>query len=77
MTAGIFISLASQASCERQDERIPFWRTLKADGEINPKYLGGIEFQKKKLASEGHTFTKMAVKTSGILLRIMKISYMI
>ena len=57
MTAGIFISLAAQASCERENDRIPFWRTLKTDGELNPKYPGGIEYQKKKLESEGHTFT--------------------
>lgn len=57
MTAGIFISLSAQASCERTDDRIPFWRTLKTDGELNPKYPGGIEYQKEKLASEGHAFT--------------------
>lgn len=57
MTAGIFISLAAQASCERESDRIPFWRTLKSDGELNPKYPGGIEYQMEKLASEGHTFT--------------------
>lgn len=56
MTAGIFISLAAQASCERDDDRIPFWRTLKSDGELNPKYPGGIEYQKAKLEAEGHTF---------------------
>ena len=53
----IFISLAAQASCERETDRIPFWRTLKADGELNVKYPGGIKYQKEKLASEGHTFT--------------------
>ena len=57
MTAGIFISLSAQASCERTEDRIPFWRTLKTDGELNPTYPGGIEYQKEKLASEGHTFT--------------------
>ena len=52
-----FISLSAQSSCERTEDRIPFWRTLKTDGELNPKYPGGIEYQKEKLASEGHTFT--------------------
>lgn len=60
LTAGIFISLSAQASCERTDNKIPFWRTLKADGELNPKYPGGIEYQKEKLSLEGHTF-----KTKG------------
>jgi len=32
----------------------PYWRTLKSDGEINPKYPGGIEEQRARLESEGH-----------------------
>ena len=40
-----------------ETDKIPFWRTLKADGEFNPKYPGGIEYQKEKLASKGHSFT--------------------
>ena len=32
----------------------PYWRTLKSDGELNPKYPGGIPNLKKKLESEGH-----------------------
>lgn len=32
MTAGIFISLSAQASCERECDRIPFWRTLSGGG---------------------------------------------
>ena len=32
----------------------PYWRTLKAKGDLNPKYPGGIERQKKHLESEGH-----------------------
>ena len=54
MTAGIFINLAAHANCERDFDRIPFWRTLKTDGELNPKYPGGIEYQIKKLQAEGH-----------------------
>ena len=57
MTAGIFVSLSAQASCEREDDRIPFWRTLKKDGELNAKYPGGIEYQKEMLSMEGHTFS--------------------
>lgn len=54
LTAGIFISLAAQASEERDDNKIPFWRTLKKDGELNPKYPGGVEYQKEMLEKEGH-----------------------
>lgn len=46
LTAGIFINLSAHASCERQSNGIAFWRTLKTDGELNPKYPGGIEYQK-------------------------------
>lgn len=62
MTAGIFISLAARASCEREDNRIPFWRCLKSDGELNPKYPGGVDYQKEMLEAEGHTFTKRGRK---------------
>ncbi|WP_461436490.1 hypothetical protein [Methanosphaera sp.] len=59
MTAGIFISLSAQASHERKENKIPFWRTLKAGGELNPKYPLGIEYQKEMLEKEGHSiFTK-------------------
>ena len=54
MTAGIFINLSAQASFERDSDQIAFWRTLKSDGELNPKYPCGIEYQKKKLEGEGH-----------------------
>ena len=33
----------------------PYWRTLKAGGELNPKYPGGIAAQREKLEAEGHT----------------------
>lgn len=47
MTAGIFISLVAQASCERDTDKIPFWRTLKVDGELNPKYPEELNIKKK------------------------------
>lgn len=62
MTAGIFISLSARASCERTDDRIPFWRTLKSEGELNHKYPGGIKYQMEKLSDEGHTFKKRGRK---------------
>lgn len=55
ITAGIFTSIVAWASYQRKENETPYWRTLKANGELNPKYPGGIEFQKKKLESEGHT----------------------
>lgn len=55
ITAGIFVSIAAWASCQRGEDETPWWRTLKANGELNPKYPGGAEAQKEKLEAEGHT----------------------
>lgn len=58
ITAGIFISIAAWASYQRSIEETPYWRTLKANGELNAKYPGGEEAQKEKLEAEGHTILK-------------------
>lgn len=55
ITAGIFVSIAAWASHQRKEDETPWWRTLKANGELNPKYPGGVEAQKEKLEAEGHT----------------------
>ena len=55
ITAGIFTSIVAWASYQRKENQTPYWRTLKANGELNPKYPEGIEFQKKMLEKEGHT----------------------
>lgn len=58
ITAGIFVSIAAWASLQRTEDETPYWRTLKAGGELNPKYPGGVEDQKEKLEAEGHTIIK-------------------
>ena len=55
ITAGIFVSIAAWASNQRSEDETPYWRTLKANGELNEKYPGGIEAQRQKLEAEGHT----------------------
>lgn len=55
ITAGIFVSIAAWASHQRTEKKTPYWRTLKSNGELNPKYPGGAEAQKEKLEKEGHT----------------------
>lgn len=55
VTAGLFISIAAWASEQREEDKTPYWRTLKAGGELNPKYPGGAEAQREKLEAEGHT----------------------
>ncbi len=54
MTAGIFVTIAAWASEQRSEDLTPYWRTLKAGGELNGKYPGGAEAQKEKLEFEGH-----------------------
>lgn len=63
ITAGIFVSIAAWASDQRAGDETPYWRTLKANGELNEKYPGGIEAQKKKLEAEGHTILAKGRKT--------------
>ena len=58
ITTGIFSWIAAHAAAEAEAEgkkrTTPFWRTLKTSGEVNPKYPGGINALKRKLAAEGH-----------------------
>lgn len=58
ITAGIFVSIAAWASYQRSDNKTPYWRTLKANGELNSKYPGGVEAQRKLLEAEGHIIIK-------------------
>lgn len=55
ITAGIFVSIAAWASFQRGMDETPYWRTLKAGGELNPKYPGGVQAQRQRLEAEGHT----------------------
>lgn len=55
ITAEIFVSIVAWASFQRKKDETPYWRTLKANGELNPKYPGGVDVQKEMLEKEGHT----------------------
>lgn len=62
ITAGIFVSIAAWASYQREEDETPYWRTLKANGELNEKYPSGIEIQKEMLEKEGHTIIQKGRK---------------
>lgn len=62
ITAGIFVSIVAWASFQRSENKTPYWRTLKANGELNAKYPNGIEDQIKKLEAEGHTIIQKGRK---------------
>lgn len=58
ITTGIFAWIAAHAAdeAERAGKKkiTPYWRALKAGGELNPKYPGGISNLKLRLEREGH-----------------------
>lgn len=58
ITTGIFAWVAAHAAEEAATagrKRVtPYWRTLKAGGELNPKYPGGIPGVRARLEAEGH-----------------------
>ena len=62
ITAGIFVSIAAWASHQRTEDKTPYWRTLKAGGELNAKYPGGVEAQKEILEAEGHPIVQKGRK---------------
>ena len=63
ITAGIFVSIAAWASHQRLEDKTPYWRTLKANGELNEKYPGGTRKQKEKLEAEGHIIIQKGRKS--------------
>ena len=58
ITTGIHARIAAGAAGEDEAEgkkRVtPYWRTLKAGGELNEKYPGGVTGQRTRLRIEGH-----------------------
>jgi hypothetical protein len=57
LTTGIFINIAAHAAEELKTQgkknTTPYWRTIKTDGFLNPKFPDGAERQKKLLELEG------------------------
>ena len=66
ITTGIFAWIAANAaeeeSREGKENTTPYWRTLKTGGEINEKYPGGVDVQKKLLEKEGHKVVQKGKK---------------
>lgn len=58
LTTGIFANIAAHAADESEQaggKRVtPYWRTLKAQGELNPKFPGGLGNLRARLEAEGH-----------------------
>jgi len=69
ITAGIFVSIAAWASHQRTGDETPYWRTLKANGELNEKYPGGLPAQRERLEAEGHTVVQKGRKNLRFYVR--------
>src|SRR5262245_58747994 len=58
LVTGIFVRIAAEAAEEEAAEgksRItPYWRVVKDDGSLNPKFPGGVARQEERLRDEGH-----------------------
>ena len=57
LTTGIFVRIAAEAAEEDRmngRKRISgYWRVIKADGSLNPKFPGGVAQQSRYLSHEG------------------------
>jgi hypothetical protein len=58
LLTGIFLRIVAEAAEEDAlagKARItPYWRVVKDDGSLNPKFPGGVERQAERLRAEGH-----------------------
>ncbi|MBN2180293.1 MAG: MGMT family protein [Sedimentisphaerales bacterium] len=71
MTLGIFLRISSETAeedrCMGKKRITPYWRVIKDDGSLNPKFPGGVKAQAQKLKKEGH---KIAVGKSKTKLKV-------
>ena len=62
LTTGIFIRIAAEAAEEARAQgtkRItPYWRVVRDNGELNPKFPGGVSRQSRYLRAEGFAFLR-------------------
>ncbi len=66
LVTGIFVRISAEAAEEDAREgktRItPYWRVVKDDGSLNPRFPGGVERQAERLRDEGlHVTTGLKV----------------
>lgn len=54
--------ICAWASYQRDNDVTPYWRIVKADGELNLKYPEAIKLQKELLEKEGHTIIEKGRK---------------
>ena len=66
LTTGIFLNIVAKAAEEAREEGAkeiaPYWRVVKTDYTLNPKFPGGIEAHAKLLQKEGFTIAPKGKK---------------
>jgi hypothetical protein len=60
--AWVAANAAEEASAAGAAGTTPYWRTLKAGGQLNEKYPGGIPLGAKQLEAEGHQVVRRGKK---------------
>jgi len=67
LTTGIFVRIVAEASEEdRANGRkrvAPYWRVIKDDGSLNPKFPGGEQLQARYLRREGFSVAHQGKRT--------------
>lgn len=68
LTTGIFLNIAANTAEEDKlsgkRKITPYWRVIKNDGSLNPKFPGGVLQQAAKLKQEGFIILKGRGKDS-------------
>jgi hypothetical protein len=66
LTTGIFVRIAAEAAAEDRAngrQRVtPYWRVIKDDGRLNPKFPGGVDEQIRLLGTEGFGVARIGKK---------------
>ena len=70
LTTGIFVRIVAEAAEEdrvRQAKRItPYWRVVRDDGGLNPKFPGGVSRQTRFLRAEGFAIVRNGKKPPAV-----------
>ena len=69
LTTGIFVRIVAEAANEASQQgakRVtPYWRIVRDNGELNPRFPGGVELQSRQLRDEGFAIVRNG-KTSTV-----------
>ena len=70
LTTGIFVRIVAEAAEEDRGQNkkgiTPYWRVVRDDGSLNPKFPGGIDQQTRYLRAEGFSVVKSGRKQPAV-----------